>query len=290
MEAISCRSLLLLSISPAFSGVYWQGQTYSTLAGTHGQLVELPIGGGGFLTQLDVECDQGYNQCNNTGTSSYMVCDDTYGGWIGKPGAWKQIWTQASIPSNAAALCLDAVLAPSNTSHVYAFMSDGNIYTSKNQGATWTLAPGWSADTGVSQLRDFSHNIAVSPCSENIAYVGTFASGVQYTLDGGTTFHQISTGTVPASGSNKSSLAAFDPSDATCNTIYLTSYGNGIYKCTSASTSPSCSVAQATGQPTKPLHLRVDPKGGVWEVDFDGGSCDNQCGSIYNLVSGTWTT
>src|SRR5262249_48343515 len=39
----------------------------------------LRIGAGGFIHDLDIQCDQGVRQCRGTGTTTKVVRTDTYG-------------------------------------------------------------------------------------------------------------------------------------------------------------------------------------------------------------------
>ena len=101
----------------------------------------------------------------------------------------------------------------------------------------------------------------VSPGDENVVYVGTPGSGVYYSLNGGAKWTQLSTGTIPAGGlagnTNQGNLIAFDPSDATGNTVVITSYGHGVWQCTNARTSPSCTqlIRPACRQPLSGIML-----------------------------------
>ena len=181
-------------------------------------------------------------------------------------------------------------------------------YSSTNHGALWartTTQPNSSAtcsanDQGSPSYRVNNSYMAVSPGNENTVYLGTSSGGVWYTLNGGTTWTQISTSTIPAgttptSGCPSSipcadvgqgNLIAFDPSDATGNTVYITSYGNGAWKCTAALSSPSCTELNSTGMPTTFKTEIVDQAGTVWIVDNANGGG----GALQRYLSGGWST
>ena len=265
---------------PAFGG--------GTSAASMGWHV-LPIGAGGYLTSFDIECDQGVGACNGRGTATLVTRTDTYGAWYYNPsttncgnanrtGCWQQIITATAMPSGTVGSggVYEIVIAPSNTSHWYMLNNDGYVYHTTNKGTSWTKASTWSkVPTDANDTtRLFGQRIAVDPQNENVAYFGTPGAGVFYTTNGGKSFTKISTITIPAGGAigtyGGGNLIAFDPSDATGNTVYITSYGNGVYKCTSASTSPSCSETSTIGMPTTYRHMIVDFSGIVWMLDNSG--------------------
>ena len=42
----------------------------------------MPIGGGGFVTGLAIECDQGVASCNNSGTVTKLARVDVWGAYL----------------------------------------------------------------------------------------------------------------------------------------------------------------------------------------------------------------
>ncbi len=205
--------------------------------------------------------------------------------------------------NGGAGVCAVAISA-SNTSHWYMYFAPavlGNsttsppyVYSSTNNGATWVHTTNQPA-AGACNANNHSGTqpavsneyMDVSPGNDNAIYLGTLSNGVYYTLNGGSSaWTQISTGTIPAGGGN-GNLIRFDPSDVTGNTVYISSYGNGIWKCTAALTTPSCVELNSPGMPTTFKNLYVDPLGTVWVVDNSSGT---GTGNVLRYLSGTWTT
>jgi hypothetical protein len=282
----------LLVCLPASAFAFWHG---SVGGNTGGAFVQLNIGGGGFVTNLAIASDG--KQFARTDTAAAFVRTS-------KNNVWTPAITSASMPAGdvgpgtLAGVCAIAI-APSNTNHLYMYYTpntsaSGYIYSSTNFAGTWahtTAQPNSSAtcnanDHNTPSYRLKTEYIGVSPANDNVVYFGSPAGGVWYSLNGGTTWTQISTATIPAGGSSLGNLIAFDASDATGNTLYITSYSNGVWKCTAALTSPSCTKLNSAGMPTTFNKLVVDQAGTVWVID----DTDTQQGSLLRYLSGTWST
>lgn len=261
----------------------------------------LLAGGGGFVTGVQIYAN-----------GAQVAKTDTAGAFFRPSHAarWEPLLTRSSMPSgsNTAGtlygVCSVAA-APSNSQHIYLYYApyqptynSGAVYVSTNGGTTFTktmFGPvSCNANDSGSSPSWRLHNYAmqVDPQNENVVYLGTPAGGVYYSLNGGTSWTQISTGTIPAgtqpagATQGQGNLVYFDPSDATGNTIYISAYGTGVYKCTSAATSPSCSELNSSGMPTTQSFMVVDQDGTLWLVDNQG---DSE-GSLYRYLSGTWST
>lgn len=264
--------------------------------GTGGAFAQLKIGGGGFVTNLVIASD-----------GKQFARTDTAGAFVrtSHSAVFTPALTSASMPSGDVSpgfmngVC-NIAIAPSNTNHLYMYFTPNNgasgfIYSSTDFAATWahtTTQPNSSAtcdpnDKHAPSSRLITENMAVSPANDNVLYFGSPAGGVWYTLDGGANWHQISTGTIPAGTSPYGNQIAFDPTDVTGNTVYISSYGSGIWKCTAATTSPSCTKLNSTGMPTTFNTLVVDQAGTVWVVDNSGA---NNTGNLLRYLSGAWTT
>lgn len=264
----------------------------------------LLVGGGGFVTGLQIY--SGGAQVARTDSAGALY-RSSY------TAIWKPLVTHSSMPSDSntqgrlEGACAVAA-APSNTNHIYLYFAPaqgaysagyaGYVYSSTDGGATFTktgfgpVICNPNDSTAVPSWRLHNYAMQVDPQNENVAYLGTPGSGVYYTLNGGTFWTQISTGTIPAgttpSGAvqGQGNLIYFDPSDGTGNTVYISAYGTGIYKCTSAATAPSCSELNSSGMPTTFSNVVVDQDGTLWVVDNQG---DSE-GSLYRYLSGTWST
>ena len=235
-------------------------------AWTHGSAIqiglsELPVGAGGEVTGIDIECDQGVGACSSgVGSSTIVTRTDSYGGWYYNPtigncgnakrtGCFQQIVTPTAMPSDALVYgggnqsgVYEIAIAPSNTSHWYLYWAGtGCIYSSTNKGVTFTKT-GFScitvsANTGAKQV---APHMAVDPANENIVYADTPAAGLYVTSNAGLSWSLISTATVPVGGGSSSyggqaggNAIAFDPTSGTANSNCgsQTSCTQGIYEC-----------------------------------------------------------
>ena len=266
----------------------------------------LKIGGGGYLPNIDIQCDQGFRACNKAGTSTKVVRTDVYGAYWFNPespkcgnenttGCWQQIVTAESLPkaalnSNGVGGVYEIVISPSNTSHFY-MMLEGVVYSSLNKGATWKALTGWrSIKTNANDKnRGMGNLIAVDPANENIVLVGTPASGLYYTMDGGVTFKQVPTippSLTPANGGYGNMLIAFDPTTTDGGStlgIYVSSYGNGVFH---TDAGPSGSWKQVPGTPTTHWRMICDTSGNLFLIDdiSVGG------GFLHEYSRGSWRT
>lgn len=226
----------------------------------------LAIGGGGWVTGLDV---------NSDGT---LACrTDTCGAYSGNVTAgtrWQPVVNFASMPLHSVGIdangnfaptigVYEIRIAPSNSSVWYMMYSDDvsqlsvSLFKSTNKGATWTKLANFSAlnitwgfhsgspDFLINEndgYRMCSQKMAIHPTDPNTVLVGTPKDGLFYTTDGGGSFNPVSS--VPAGIGDSNSPGAtqspqlfpgisgicFDP--ATPTTIYAASFGNGVYKTT----------------------------------------------------------
>jgi hypothetical protein len=244
----------------------------------------LKIGGGGFVTSLDMQSD---------GTK--LARTDTYGGYLLVGGVWQQLVTRNSMPSPDNGIdtiptnqggAYELVAAPSNTSHLY-ILFNGYVFTSTNKGSSWTrsaFVQDLTANTG-DGYRTAGKFMAVDPNNENICYVGT-PTKLSVTTDGGATWTTVSGVVAPTNTSHGGVEIAFDttslhPGNVT-QTIYAASYGNGVY----VTTNGGGSWTKTTGTPTTCLHLLCDQAGTVWLVD-DANA--NGSGGLNRYLSSTWS-
>lgn len=224
----------------------------------------LAIGGGGWVTGLDVHSD-----------GTLVNRTDTYGAYVGNVTAgtrWQCILNTASMPLHSVGLdangdfapgigVYEIRIAPSNSSVFYMMYCDDvsqlsvSLFKSTNKGATWTklaafsaLNITWGFHSGTPNIlinendgyRMCSQKMAIHPTDPNTVLVGTPKEGLYYTTDGGGNFTNVSTVPAGAGDSNTVQLfpgisgICFDP--ATPNTIYAASFGNGVYKTTTGVT------------------------------------------------------
>lgn len=253
----------------------------------------LQTGAGGFVVGMSIA---------NDGT--VVVRTDTYGGYIKPVGAsiWTLVLTNIALPSNAWSIAnqvangafYELVIAPSTSQVVYGIYN-GFLYKSTNQCASFLqtnmsqLSGPPSSNDSVSRF--FGPFMAVDPVNSSIVFVGSPSSGVQVTKDGGGSFVQISTGTipggtVPGGGSQGAgNCIVFDRTSSivggATQGIFISSYGHGIYHSTDGGS--TWVELNSSGMPSAAVHLVVDVNGVLWVVN-------NQTGQgIYKYSGGAWT-
>lgn len=211
---------------------------------------DLKIGGGGFVTGIDIAPD---------GTK--VIRTDTYGAYLWDGTQWDQLVSTSSMPSNVLAVDNNAGVyeirvAPSNSNILYMTYL-GNVYRSANKGATWSqttfpnsTSTAASVAGGGDSYRYDGQKLAVDPANPNVVYAGTTNDGLWVTSDGGNTWTRVSG--VPAGVDNEGGMTGitFDPSSGTTggktNTIYVGSWGKGVWQSTNA----GGTWMQLTGGPT----------------------------------------
>lgn len=301
---------LCLLIGPANAGTFAIFQTYGNFQGWQ----TFKLGAGGNSTGIDIECDGGYGQCNNSGTTTKVVRVDTYGAYVSVAnGPWQQLVSTTSLPSGdpmnvPMTACFNAIgnlcgiyeirSAPSNTNIAY-MMLNGYLYKTTNlksgSSATWSAVSGFTRCTSCDPTSDapeggnsrfFGPKMAIDPANPNNVIVCTTSSGCFEATDG-ETFSHI-TGLTDSSGTG-GMLALFDPSSTSGGstpTFYISSYGTGVYKCTGGlSSSPPCTLTTST--PTTHWFMTITSGGKVYLVANNGGTDQ----TLYSYTgSGSWAS
>ena len=205
---------------------------------------------------------------------------------------WNQLFNVNSIPSsliNSTDIgtigdgCLEIQVAPSNTQIFYAAYL-GYIWESTNQGGTWTQtaftrnAGGMNPNDGYSQ---FGQRMAIDPNNANIVFVGTENNGLWQTTNGGTSWSQISTSSVPVgSGAGISGILFYGNgtvSGGATQTLYAISYGNGVY----VSNNGGTTWALTSGGPTIVNGAAIDSSGNYYAATNAG---------LSKYSAGVWAT
>jgi hypothetical protein len=244
----------------------------------------LALGGGGFVTGLDVAPD-----------GTMVSRTDTYGAYIWNGTQWQQLVTSTSMPSsfvipNSGQGVYEIQIAPSNTNILY-MMFDGDVFVSTNKGASWT-------QTSFSQVtadpndpfRMNGQKMAVDPNNPNVVYVGTPQNGLFVTTNGGVTWQNVSA--VPVSQSASGIYPGitgimFDPAlgknaQGNTNVIFGSSWGNGVYESTNGGASWS-----NIGGPRYIEYAAVSSTGAYYVIS-DNGSEETGTG-LWRYLNGTWT-
>jgi hypothetical protein len=219
---------------------------------------------------------------------------DTYGAYLWNGSSWQQMINSTSMPiavvNNITANntgVYELRIAPSNTNVLY-MTYEGFVFVSQNRGASWTKTSFVQiADTSNDGYRGNGEKMAVDPINAGVVYAGTPSTGLFVTSNGGASWANVSG--VPASqqDANKNypglTGIAFDSSSGATagktNTIYVASYGNGVYRSTNA----GVTWTFLSGGPTAVNHAVV--VGGVYYATNDNGTNS----SLWKFAGGTWT-
>lgn len=213
---------------------------------------DLRIGAGGYISGIDIAPD---------GTK--IIRTDTYGTYIWDGSKWKQMWSAASAPAgdqwtfNGGGV-YELRYAPTNPNRFY-MVFENRAYRSDNKGTTWTKL---NFPTGIKarandDYRTHGEKMAVDPANQDVVYAGTIDSGMFRTTDAGMTWTKIASVPAGASGGAGMTGITFDSSSGTINgrtkTIYVNSFGNGVYRSTDA----GATWSHLSGGPTKVVHAQV---------------------------------
>lgn len=231
------------------------------------------IGGGGFLTGMDISPD-GTTRCVRT---------DTYGAYCydSEDERWTQVLTARTMPATDVAPGLgegvyELRVAPSDPLRLYMAFS-GYVFRSTDRGAHWTRT-GFKrvAMDGNDPYRTSGEKLAVDPSNADVVVLGTQSDGLWLTTDGGKTWRHD--GSVPKTG--RITGIAFDASGGSSNgrtsTIYAASATGGVYRSTNAGES----FAPVPGGPAKGVTHGVAKDGVYYAASAEG--------RLWKYAKGAW--
>ena len=156
-------------------------------------------------------------------------------------------------------------------------MYDGYVCRSVDKGASWIqTAFSKVIEDPNDPYRMNGQKAAVDPNNPQVAYMGTPQNGLFVTKDGGTSWQHVAA--IPASLTDAKGLhpsitgILFDPvlggtSGGITNTIFASSYGNGVYKSTDA----GASWTHLAGGPTDVENAAISSTG-IYYAIGDGGT------------------
>jgi hypothetical protein len=222
----------------------------------------LRIGGGGWLTGMDISADG----------STRVVRTDTYGAyaWDAAAGRWVQLVTATSLPADEVDVeraqgVYEIRVAPSDPRRLY-MAFDGRVFRSDDRGATWSA----TAFTRVSQMdandpfRTWGAKMAVDPANPDVVYVGTPRDGLFSTHDGGASWRRAAS--VPAGASVQGGWPGitgivFDPGSGAAAGrtlgLYVASSGNGVFRSADAGAGFTQISGGELAGPSSVLHAAV---------------------------------
>ena len=237
---------------------------------------DLKVGGGGWVTGISIA---------NDGTM--VVRTDTNAAYLWTGSQWRQLVTASSMPAAfdfSGDGCYEIQVAPSNSSVMYMTFA-GYVFKSANKGTTWTQTAfaGFnnSSDPANDGYRMNGQKMAIDPNNPNIVYVGTPSNGLYVTSNGGSTWSRVSA--IPDANGEGITGILFDPAiggavSGVTQTIFASSYGNGVYE----STDGGATWRALSGGPTDVEYAAVSSTGVYYAVG-DGNS------GLWSYANGTWT-
>lgn len=227
----------------------------------------IKIGGGGHITGWDMHTD-----------GTWVCRADTYGAflWDATNSRWNQLITSTSMPAadvhvGTPAGVFAIKIAPSNSNIIY-MVWEGWVYKSTNKGVTFTKT-NFTRDTTMEANggKTFSNRIAIDPLDPDVVYLGTQTIGLWYTRNGGISWTQVVTGTVPFGGTAGILDVLINPYAAAVSgrsgTIWASSDGNGDYRSTDGG---ETWAKPASGPANGAQHSAFAIDGQRYAIDYGG--------------------
>ena len=266
----------------ALSGNYLSSSWTLSSDGKGGTVVvdpnwqDLKVGGGGFVRGLDIAPD-----------GTMVGRTDTNGAYLWNGSAWVQLVTASSMPAafdftSGGQGVYEIQIADSNT-NIFYMQYDGYIFKSTNKGTTWTQTAfaQQTADNSNDSYGQVGQKMAIDPSNPNIVYAGTETAGMFVTTNGGSSWQKVAA--IPVGSKAGITGILFDPAiggvvNGVTQTIFASSYGNGVYE----STNGGSTWTHLTGGPTDVEYAAVSSTGVYYAVG-------NGNTSLWSYASGTWT-
>src|ERR1035437_9329220 len=227
----------------------------------------LKLGAGGQLTGLDIAFDG--TKVVKTDAGNAYIWDATL-----SPARWRPLITSQTMPSGDVSTptynitnwlfggVWEVRIAPSNTNRLYMINGRGFMFRSDDAGKTWIR-------TNFTQVTASSFNpngsnkftnqkIVIDPNNADVVYAGTAVAGVQYTLDAGVTWANVSAFSLPTAGLAAGLVIDRNSGTTTLSgvtvtkTIFLPYRGIGVYQSLDGGNSWTL-IADGTG--SSPLNV-----------------------------------
>jgi hypothetical protein len=258
----------------------------STSGSVPSQWYALPVGGGGFQTKMAI----------HPATGTIFSGTDEFGCYAGSTVVGTintQLLTSSSFPPSGLGTPLlsgdiySLAIDPSNPNNLWVYYSTANITAntstvllSTDGGAHWNLTgfPYTNVNGNGTLHSTIDGQMNVDPVNSNVVYVGD-SSGVWVTFNQGSTFALISTGTIPAPGTEPAICGiAFDTSHSPPTTvvsgqtvttrILVGCNGHGVYE----SVDGGVTWALISGSPSAYTSAAIGSDGNYYCVNYSSGA------------------
>jgi hypothetical protein len=250
---------LALSLSSKSSDALLRGHSPNT------NLQTMKIGAGGWVTQI-YAADDGTIICKTDTAGAYV--------WNATTSVWHSIVTPSSMPGQPAGRyysqgIFECAIAPSNSNKIFLFYYE-NLYVIINKGENFSLTkyPTFSSPLqGQSDVQKHrSQHMAVDPLDENTVYASD-VNNIYVSHDSGTNFTKLNDGsTIPSATNSGGYSIVFDrtssPVGGRTGTVYISSWGNQIYKSTDA----GATWAAMRAGPTAVTRFAIGSDSTVWAL------------------------
>jgi BNR/Asp-box repeat len=222
------------------------------------------VGAGGWLTGIDIASD-----------GTQVIRTDTYGGYIWENGAWRQLFTRASMPATVDLMSgvYELRVAPSSSNVLYAEVGNG-IYRSADKGHIWqrTAFPISTSEPNGDHRMD-GQKMAVHPSNPQIVLAGTQGKGAYLTRDGGATWSKVET-VPPGPGTKDPGLTGIV---LNASRAFIATAGSGVYE-----SADGAGTWRSIGGPASVNHA-VMAKDGAYLASEQGS------GALWRWADGQWT-
>lgn len=260
------------------------------------------IGGGGFVTGIVIHPQ----------AADVMYARTDVGGlyrWDNENQSWNQLLSMESVGEKVSLSVESVAIDPNNSNIVYAATGaftrtgkgekvPGNILKSIDKGNSWQVLDIALPMGGNEKWRWTGERLSVDPNNSNIVYFGSRLDGLWRSEDGGNSWSQINTSSVPLGESwgETQNLAGvtfveFDrsalTSDGKTKTIYVGVAGKGVYQTTNGGNSWQLINSEFSNS-LIPQQGEVNANGDLVVTLFDRQN-NSSNGGIWKFNGSTWS-
>lgn len=244
------------------------------------QWKRVAIGGGGFITGLDMDLSGRTRVARTDVHGAYL--------WLEDQDRWAQLATVAAMPkadrvqAGFGEGAFEIVVAPSDPARIY-MAAGGTVYRSRDRGLSFedmgAAAPFPFVFDANSPYRTYGPFLSVSPSEPDLVLFGTPAAGLWRSADGGESW-QAARGLPAATGQPAPGILSWF--ERASGRIWAASPGNGVFVSTDGGT--SFSPLTPAGEPAPALLTQ-----GVFARDGSFFGVEGQARRAWVYRDGRWS-